>query len=196
LTASGWDCYRIRIQQGQLTGTNSQRLQVTGGAYVSGSVGIGTTNPIQQVQVGGIGTNTGLVISGFGSIGITTNNPVTYIDISSNTPTKNTVQFGSFGIQSFDNVNGFLSNNGYWDGEKWIYRRNGHSSLLQFLQGNIWLRTLPVGTAGSSGNIDTRIAVQNNGNIGINTNNPLLQLQIGPFNSSSIVGVTSVGILE
>jgi hypothetical protein len=185
----------VLIGSAALTGTNSQRLQVTGGAYVSGSVGIGTTNPIQQVQVGGIGTNTGLVISGFGSIGITTNNPVTYIDISSNTPTKNTVQFGSFGIQSFDNVNGFLSNNGYWDGEKWIYRRNGHSSLLQFLQGNIWLRTLPVGTAGSSGNIDTRIAVQNNGNIGINTNNPLLQLQIGPFNSSSIVGVTSVGLV-
>jgi hypothetical protein len=185
----------VLIGSAALTGTNSQRLQVTGGAYVSGSVGIGTTNPIQQVQVGGIGTNTGLVISGFGSIGITTNNPVTYIDISSNTPTRNTVQFGSFGIQSFDNVNGFLSNNGYWDGEKWIYRRNGHSSLLQFLQGNIWLRTLPVGTAGSSGNIDTRIAVQNNGNIGINTNNPLLQLQIGPFNSSSIVGVTSVGLV-
>jgi hypothetical protein len=169
---------------------------VGGGAYYTdGNIGIGITNPIQQVQVGGIGTNTGLVISGFGSIGITTNNPVTYIDISSNTPTRNTVQFGSFGIQSFDNVNGFLSNNGYWDGEKWIYRRNGHSSLLQFLQGNILLRTLPVGTAGSSGNIDTRIAVQNNGNIGINTNNPLLQLQIGPFNSSSIVGVTSVGLV-
>jgi hypothetical protein len=177
------------------TGTLNQKLQVLGGAYINDSVGIGTTNPIQQVQVGGIGTNTGLVISGFGSIGITTNNPVTYIDISSNTPTRNTVQFGSFGIQSFDNVNGFLSNNGYWDGEKWIYRRNGHSSLLQFLQGNILLRTLPVGTAGSSGNIDTRIAVQNNGNIGINTNNPLLQLQIGPFNSSSIVGVTSVGLV-
>jgi hypothetical protein len=28
-----------------VTGTASQPLQVTGGAYVSGSVGIGTTNP-------------------------------------------------------------------------------------------------------------------------------------------------------
>ena len=33
------------------TGTASQRLQVTGGAYVSGSVGIGTTNPGATLQV-------------------------------------------------------------------------------------------------------------------------------------------------
>ena len=37
------------------TGTASQPLQVTGGAYVSGSVGIGTTNPVNTLQVfGGI----------------------------------------------------------------------------------------------------------------------------------------------
>jgi len=33
------------------TGTSTQRLQVTGGAYVSGSVGIGTTNPIEKLHV-------------------------------------------------------------------------------------------------------------------------------------------------
>ena len=35
------------------TGTASQRLQVTGGAYVSGSVGIGTTNPAYKLSVYG-----------------------------------------------------------------------------------------------------------------------------------------------
>jgi len=35
------------------TGTASQRLQVTGGAYVSGNVGIGTTNPGEKLQVDG-----------------------------------------------------------------------------------------------------------------------------------------------
>ena len=35
------------------TGTASQPLQVTGGAYVSGSVGIGTTNPLQKLSVYG-----------------------------------------------------------------------------------------------------------------------------------------------
>jgi hypothetical protein len=35
------------------TGTASQRLQVTGGAYVSGSVGVGTTNPTQKLHLEG-----------------------------------------------------------------------------------------------------------------------------------------------
>ena len=35
-----------------VTGTASQPLQVTGGAYVSGSVGIGTTNPKATLDVG------------------------------------------------------------------------------------------------------------------------------------------------
>jgi hypothetical protein len=41
------------------TGTASQRLQVTGGAYVSGSVGIGTTNPTSRLQVDGNATING-----------------------------------------------------------------------------------------------------------------------------------------
>jgi hypothetical protein len=43
----------ILVGTGTSTGTASQRLQVTGGAYVSGSVGIGTTNPGEKLQVDG-----------------------------------------------------------------------------------------------------------------------------------------------
>ena len=45
----------VLIGSGTSTGTTSQPLQVTGGAYVSGSVGIGTTNPTANLQVG-VGT--------------------------------------------------------------------------------------------------------------------------------------------
>ncbi len=69
------------------TGTASQPLQVSGGAYVSGSVGIGTTNPTSKLSVVGDGNFTGVVtatsfrgdgsqltgISASGSVSISTN---------------------------------------------------------------------------------------------------------------------------
>jgi len=60
------------------TGTASQRLQVTGGAYVSGNLGIGSTNPtskldvIGDVRVSGVVTATSFVGSGSGLTGIAT----------------------------------------------------------------------------------------------------------------------------
>ncbi len=57
----------ISVGGGALTGTASQRLQVTGGAYVSGSVGIGTTNPSQTLHVQG-----NISINGTVSYGSTT----------------------------------------------------------------------------------------------------------------------------
>ena len=41
----------VLIGSGTSTGTASQPLQVTGGAYVSGNLGIGTTNPTAQLQI-------------------------------------------------------------------------------------------------------------------------------------------------
>ncbi len=43
------------------TGTASQIFQVTGGAYVSGNLGIGTTNPTSRLMVFGDGNFTGVV---------------------------------------------------------------------------------------------------------------------------------------
>ena len=46
----------VFIGSGVTTGTALQRLQVTGGAYVSGTVGVGTTNPRENLDViGSIG---------------------------------------------------------------------------------------------------------------------------------------------
>ena len=79
------------------TGTASQRLQVTGGAYVSGSVGIGTTAPLGSLQVGA-GTST-FIVTGIGSVGIGTTNPVATLQVkdalafeTTNTTTSSTSQ--------------------------------------------------------------------------------------------------------
>ena len=44
----------VFVGSGTSTGTASQTLQVTGGAYVSGSLGIGLTNPTTKLDVSGI----------------------------------------------------------------------------------------------------------------------------------------------
>jgi hypothetical protein len=55
----------ILIGSGTSTGTASQRLQVTGSAYVSGNLGIGTTNPMYKMDVvGDINTTTDVKING------------------------------------------------------------------------------------------------------------------------------------
>ena len=45
----------ILVNNSTATGTASQPLQVTGGAYVSGSLGVGTTNPGATVDIQKIG---------------------------------------------------------------------------------------------------------------------------------------------
>ena len=62
----------VLIGSGTSTGTASQPLQVTGGAYVSGSIGIGTTRPTSKLHVqgsayvSGITTLTRLIVNPIG----------------------------------------------------------------------------------------------------------------------------------
>jgi hypothetical protein len=72
LTVSGISTFAtgpVLIGSASSTGTTLQPLQVTGGAYISSSVGIGTTNPLSKFEVCdgdikvGVNTSRGLILT-------------------------------------------------------------------------------------------------------------------------------------
>ena len=67
------------------TGTASQPLQVTGGAYVSGSIGIGTTNPTSPLHVVGTALITGITTVGLGSTSTPPSNSQLSFELTTNT---------------------------------------------------------------------------------------------------------------
>ena len=62
----------VLIGSGTSTGTASQPLQVTGGAYVSDSIGIGTTNPTSKLHVVG-----DVLVVGISTLGVTSTTNLT-----------------------------------------------------------------------------------------------------------------------
>ena len=75
----------ILIGTATSTGTASQPLQVTGGAYVSGNVGIGTTNPTSKLHVSGDVRITGITTVGLGTTSTPPSNSQMSFELNSNT---------------------------------------------------------------------------------------------------------------
>jgi hypothetical protein len=108
LSVSGISTFRngpVLIGAATSTGTSAQRLQVTGGGYVSGNLGVGHTNPTSALDIIGDANITGvatitsnLVVNGntlfvnatTNNIGIGTINPTASINIKAGTATANT----------------------------------------------------------------------------------------------------------
>jgi hypothetical protein len=160
------------------TGTASQLLQVSGGAYVSGSVGIGSTNPTAKLDVqGGNGfVRIGEVFSGYN--GITLNNSTVssqYNILSSasdqtlyiNRPTGNNIRFRS------------------GNGDQMMLNASGE---------------LLVGTTTSTGTASQLLQVSGgvyvSGSVGIGTTNPLSASSQLHINNSSYHGVSGDALLR
>ena len=105
----------VLIGSGTSTGTASQRLQVTGGTYVSGNLGIGSTNPTSSLFVVGDARVTGVgTITTFNSTSGTITNltgtagTITTLDSTSGTITNLTGTAGT--ITTFNSTNGTITN--------------------------------------------------------------------------------------
>jgi hypothetical protein len=169
------------IGSGTSTGTASQTLQVTGGTYVSGSVGIGTTRPTTALSVVGVVSATGGFNLGISSSGASiTSGPVTRLNFigAGNTFAVNgsvvdvsisggsAVSIGTIAPSSPSAGNLWYNSN---LGRTFIYYNDGDSSQ--------WVDAAPF----NIGIID-RINVSGNGyilgNLGIGTTNPQKSLHI------------------
>ena len=109
----------VLIGSGTSTGTASQRLQVTGGTYVSGNLGIGSTNPTSKLDVIGDARVTGVITAttfsgnvnaGVGTITTlgSTNGTITNLTGTSGTITNLTGTAGT--ITTFNSTSGTITN--------------------------------------------------------------------------------------
>ena len=160
------------------TGTANQILQISnGGAYISGSVGIGTTRPIGQFQVGAASTSSVLVVTSAGSVGLGTTNPLQRLHVvdaivvsSASTSLSNAIQTKTYTNQySIEDVDGFGT-------RQYISINKSDTDLFKI----------------NDDSFNTRFVVNASGSVGIGTTTPTVALTV--VGNSLITGITTIGI--
>jgi len=87
--------------------------------------------------------------------------------------TKNSAEFGSFGLQSFAVNNCWLSDNLYYDGSNYKYRSTGYGVLSYFFGGGYYVRLAASASAGSSvSSFTDALVVLPSGNVGLGAATP------------------------
>ena len=150
------------------TGTASQPLQVTGGAYVSGSVGIGTNNPISNLHINSTVLRSIVFTGDSGSSYLVMGNKD-----SNGSTGPNVMQFGNRNLL-FGVGDSFTSSTG---GTFTEYMRL--NSNANFIIGSI------SDTETSSQKLQVTGGAYVSGSVGIGTTNPTSKLHIGPGDSSA-----------
>jgi len=182
----------VFIGSGTSTGTASQPLQVTGGAYVSGSVGIGTTNPTVKLQV---------LANESGSFNISAAPNASTSTVSIQNTLGDVVLFlgndnrVSAGLGTLANNGAVITFGGKWSstlpaanrgfGAIGAYKENNTSANQQ---GYLSLYTRP-----SSGNLVERVRIDSSGNVGIGTTNPTEKLEVAGNIKVSVGSSITVG---
>ena len=154
-----------------IRGTQGQLMSVTdniNGSLLSVNSFSGTS--IFQVNnnnsiIGGTPGANAFVISGT-NIGIGTSSPSVKLDVYGDDSTKNTVQFGTIGIQSYTTNNAWFGDNVYYNGTQFVRRSNGYAGLFYFAGNEGQFR---FGDSGSTGTAVTN-GYSTYGTISLKTN--------------------------
>jgi hypothetical protein len=157
---------RVLIGSATSTGTASQALQVTGGAYVSGNLGVGVTNPASNTQVAIAGT------LGISEVGV------------NGTRTLFTSSGGGFVLNHNDNSNINIQSQGsnrlayQFSNNSWTIPANGTALLI--------------GAGATTGTANQLLRVEGgayvSGNLGVGSTNPTSALTVqGDIRVSGVI---------
>jgi len=130
-------------------------------------------------------------------VGIGTLTPTVALDIPAHNTLDNNAEFGTFGIQSYNVNNGFVQDNGYYNGTE-KYRANGYIAMFQFLAGDIRFNSSPTGLKDADATLTTNIVVKNNGLVGIGTLIPTEKLHVSGniIATGTITGSNTIQIVQ
>jgi hypothetical protein len=177
----------VLVGSGTSTGTVSQQLQVTGGAYVSGNTGIGTTNPTTRLDV--------FVTGGEGLPSVVTGERMRVIsnDISGRS-TYSTIIAGTSaysGIFFGDKDSADIGRIRYYHLTNSLEFHTNNTQRVTIDANGIVL----VGSATSTGTASQQLQVTGgsyvSGNLGIGVTNPSSPLHVNGAISASILATSS-----
>lgn len=185
--------------------------------YNSGKVGIGTTPSGAALHVTSTDANAPKLLLTYGSkIGVPDNEWITlghWTDSTSTYTTRLTIlpTSGNVGIGSTspyerfqigdawtfrDGIGKLISYNLYYNGSSFVYMKNGYGNMIGLNSsdaGHIEFVTAPLGTAGNTASLNTRMLIQNDGNVGIGTITPGSKLDIS--NGDAYINNSANGVI-